>query len=109
MSGHGDLLLRSNGIFSSPQAGDGLPLCVESEAVLAVEVCGTGAGNAGLVASEAEHGQGDGDGYIDTNLAGFKFFLEQRCCGAGLCEDCGSVAVRIGIDQVDGVLGGLNL
>ena len=77
MGGHGDLLLCGDGILSPPQTGDGLPLGVESEAVLAVEVRSTGTSNRLLVTCEAEHGQRDWDGYIDTDLTCLKLLLEQ--------------------------------
>ena len=57
MSGHHDAGLGAHGIFTLPQAGDGLLLSVELQAGLAVEGVGTTTGNTLLVTSEGEHGK----------------------------------------------------
>lgn len=109
MCRHRDLLLRGDSVLCPPETGNGLPLGVESETVLAVEVRGAGAGDALLVAREAEHGQGYGDGHINANLTGFEVLLEQRRRGARLCEDGRTIAVGISIDQVDSFFRGLDV
>lgn len=98
MSGHGDLFLGGEGVLGAPQAGDGLPLGVEADAVLAVEVGHAGSGDGLFVAGKAEHGQGDGDGDVDADLAGLELLLEQARGRAGAGEDGGAVAVGVGVD-----------
>jgi hypothetical protein len=109
MGRHGNLLLRGDSVLSPPETGDGLPLSVESEAVLAVEVRGAGTGDALLVSGEAEHGQRHGDGHIHANLTGLKRLLEQRRRGARLRKYGRTIAVGVGIDQVDSLFCGLDV
>lgn len=109
MSRHGDLFLGSQSILGTPETSDGLPLGVEAKTILAVEVGEAGSGDRGFVAGEAEHGQGDGDGDVDANLAGLEVLLEQGGRGPGAGEDGGAVAVRVGVDQIDGFLRGVDV
>lgn len=109
MSRHRDLLLGCQSILCTPQTGDGLPLGVEAQAVLAVEVGQAGSGDTLLVAGEAEHRQRDGDGHVDADLAGLKFLLEQRRSRAGPGEDGRAVAVGVGVDEVNGLFGGVDI
>lgn len=100
MGGHRDLFLGGDGVLGLPQTGDGLPLGVEAQTVLAVEVAHAGTGDGFLVAGEAEHGQGHWDGDVDTNLAGLELLLEQRRRGSAAGEDGRAVAVRVAVDQI---------
>lgn len=58
-----------------------------------------------LVAGEAEHRQGDGYGNINADLASFDSVHE--CPGRrAICrENCRAIAIRIFIDDVDGLVG----
>ncbi len=105
MGGHRNLLLGGQGILCTPQARHRLPLCVESQTVLAVEVGHSRTGDGLLVSGEAEHGQRHGDGHVDTDLPGLELLLEQGRRGAGAGEDRGAVAVGVRIDQVDRFFG----
>lgn len=98
----------ADSILSTPQAGHGLLLSIEVETRLAVEGVGTAASNALLVSGEGEHGEGHGDGDIDTDLAGFAVLLEAGGGRAGAGEDGGSVAVFILVDEVNGVVEGVD-
>ncbi len=102
MRGHDGLLLDLQGILLAPEAGDGLPLGVEAEAGLAVEGVGAAAGDAGLVAAEAEHGQRHGDGHVDAQLAHVEVALELRRRAAGAREHRRPVAVPVRVDERDG-------
>lgn len=44
--------------------------------------------------------------HIDAKLAGFDFTLESGGGGAGAGEDCGAVAVFVGVDHGDGLVEG---
>jgi len=61
-----------------------------------------------LVAGETEHRQGDGYGDINANLAGFDSVHECPGCRPICRENCRAVAVRIFIDDVDGLVGSIS-
>ena len=73
------------GRFFLPASGDSLPLSVELNCALAVEV--GDAPHAGLVAREREHGKGDGNRQVDSDLTGFDFSLEFTSSVSIACED----------------------
>jgi len=66
-------LLSLLGLFL-PASSNSLPLSVESNCTLPVEV--SGAPHGGLVAGEAEHGKRNWDRKIDSNLTSFDLSLE---------------------------------
>ena len=109
VSRHHDGGLGADRILALPMAGNGLLLCKELQARLAVESVGTAAGDALLVTGEGEHGQRDGDGHVDAQLAGFTFLLEARGGRAGASEDGGTVAVFVGVDEINGVVKRLDI
>jgi hypothetical protein len=102
--GHNYVRLCANSILRLPEASHSLLLGVELHTRLAVESVGSATSDGLLVASEREHGKRDGDGNVDSNLAGLDLLLEasRRCAGA--CEDRGAVAVFICVDEGDGVV-----
>jgi len=104
--GHDDIRLSADSIVRLPEASDSLLLGVELHTGLAVESVGSATSDGLLVAGEREHGEGDRDGNVDSNLAGLDLLLEagRRCAGA--CEDGGAVAVFVGVDEGDGVVEG---
>lgn len=73
------------GRFFLPTSGDSLPLSVELNCALSVEV--RDAPHTGLVSREREHGEGDGDGQVDSNLTGLDFSLEFASSVSIACED----------------------
>ena len=101
---HNHMSLGANRILRLPQASHGLLLRVELQPRLSVEGVGATTSNTLLVTGEREHGQRDGDGHVNANLAGFDVLLEPRGRGARAGEDGGAVAVFVGVDQVDGVV-----
>ena len=105
MRRHSDILLRRNRILRAPKARNSLPLRVEAQSIFPVEIARPCPRHTLLVAREAEHGQRDGDGDVDPQLAGFDLLLEAGGGGAGFGEDGGAVAVFVGVDQVDGFVG----
>lgn len=109
MRRHRNILLRGHRILRLPQTRHRLPLRVEPQSVFTVEVRGTSASHGLLVASKAEHRQGHRDGNIDAQLACFDLFLEETGGGAGAGEDRGAVAVGVGVDEVDGFVGGVDV
>lgn len=104
--GHDDIGLGADSIVRLPEASHSLLLGVELHTGLAVEGVGSATSNGLLVASEGEHGKGDGDGNVDSNLAGLDLLLEASRGCAGACEDGGAVAVFVGVDEGDGVVEG---
>jgi hypothetical protein len=105
MRRHSDILLRRNRILRAPKARNSLPLRVEAQTIFPVEIARPRTRHALLVPREAEHGQRDGDGDVDPQLAGFDLLLEAGGGGAGFGEDGGAVAVFVCVDQVDGFVG----
>lgn len=96
-------------IFAPPKTRHSLLLCIELQALLAVESIGATSGDALLVTREAEHRQGNGDRDVDANLAGLDVFLEAGCGAAGTGENGGAVAVLVGVDKIDGFVNGLDI
>ena len=68
-----------------PASSDCLPLRVELNCALAVEV--RDAPHASLVSSEREHGKRNGNGQIDSNLSSFNLGLVLSRGMSVLCED----------------------
>jgi len=89
-----------------PAGSDGLPLGVELNGTLSVEVSGSPHG--GLVSGEGEHGKGDGDGEVDTDLTGLNLVLELAGDMAVLGEDGGTVTPLVGVHEVDTFLEGVD-
>jgi len=87
-----------------PACGDSLPLGVELNGALAVEVRSTP--HAGLVSSEGEHRKGDRDGQVDADLASFDLRLEFAGSVAISREDSASIAPGVSVDEVDSLLKG---
>ena len=104
--GHNNIRLSADSIIRLPEASHSLLLGVELHTGLAVESVGSATGDGLLVASEREHGEGDGDGNVDSNLAGLDLLLEAGRGCARACEDGGAVAVFVGVDEGDGVVEG---
>lgn len=104
--GHDNIRLLANSILRLPEAGHSLLLGVELHARFAVESVGSATCHGLLVAGEREHGKGDGDGNVDSNLAGLDLLLEasRGCAGSG--EDGGAVSVFVCVDEGDGVVEG---
>lgn len=102
--GHGGLDTRGK-IVLPPVGGDSLALSVETNSILSVEVVGTDEGLLG--ASEGEERQGDGDGQVDSDLAGVDLVLELAGNGTGRGEDGSSVSVGVGVDDLEGLIEGL--
>jgi hypothetical protein len=102
--GHDNIRLRADSILRLPEAGHSLLLGVELHTRLAVESVGSAASHGLLVAGEREHGKGDGNGNVDSDLTGLDLLLEASRGCAGACEDRGTVAVFICVDEGDGVV-----
>ena len=104
-----DTSLLGNSVSALPQSSDSLELSVKVDARLAVESASTATSNTLLVTSEGEHGQRYGDGHIDANLAGLDVAAERLGCRARLGEDGNTVTVFVLVDQIDGVVNGLDV
>jgi hypothetical protein len=57
-----------------------------------------------LIPTPGKHGQRDGDRDIDPNLAYLYFALKSACSCARLCEDGGTVAILVGVDDLYSVV-----
>lgn len=90
--------LGANRILGLPQACDRLLLREELQPRLAVERVRPTTGDTLFVTREREHGQRDGDGDVDADLAGFDVLLEARGRGARAREDGRAVAVLVLVD-----------
>ena len=84
-------------------------LSIELQTRFSVKGACTAAGNALLISGERKHGQGHGDGHVDTQLAGFDVLLESGGGGAGGGEDGGAVAVFVCVCECDGVVEGVDV
>lgn len=100
-SSHRGWLLKLSSIFSSPKRRDSLPLGIESETVFSVEVEQSRSSNTSLVTSKGEHGKGNGDRDINSNLSGLNTLLKVCCARSGLGKDHCAVAPFVTIDKVD--------
>lgn len=100
-SSHRSWLLKVSSILSSPQRRNSLPLCIEPDAVLSIEVKHSGSSNTSLVTSEGEHGKGDRDGNINSNLTGLNTLLEVRRARSGLGKDDCAVAPFVAVDNIN--------
>ena len=98
MRRHRHIRLQCHRILTPPQTRNSLPLRIEPQSILPVKVTYTTTRNTLLVACKTEHGQWDRDGHVDSDLAGFDVALEAAGGGAGSGEDCGAVAVFVGVD-----------
>ena len=99
--GHGGLDTRRK-VVVPPVGSDSLALSVETNTILSVEVVGTDEGLLGT--SEGEERQGDGDGQVDSNLAGIDLVLELTSSSTRRGEDSSSVSVGVGIDDLEGLV-----
>lgn len=106
---HGNISLVGNSIGGAPHAGDRLELGVEVDAGLSVERAGTAAGDGSLVASEAEHGEGDRDGHVNADLTGLDAAAEGLGRGAAAGEDGDAVTVLVRVDEIDGLVERVNV
>lgn len=109
MRRHSHILLRRDRILHAPKARHSLPLRIEPQPILTIEVTSSSSRNGLLVAREPEYGQRDGNGNVDTQLASFDLLLEPRGSGAGFREDGSAVAVLVGVDELDGFIGGFDV
>lgn len=100
-SSHRGWLLKLSSIFSSPKRRDSLPLCIESDTILAVEVEQSRSRHASLVTGEGEHGKRNGDGNVNSNLSRLNALLEVCCARSRLGEDDCAVAPFVAIDYVN--------
>jgi len=85
-----------------PRRGDCLPLRVEVEACLSIEV--EVATDGLLVPCEGEHWQGNWDWHIHSHLTTFDLIhkLSGSCTAAR--EDGSAVAILVFVDELDGVI-----
>ncbi len=86
--------LRLSGLLL-PASSDGLPLSVELNSALAIEV--RGAPHAIFVTSEAEHGQGNRNRKVDTDLTSVDLSLELASGVAILGENSCTVAPSVSV------------
>jgi hypothetical protein len=105
MRRHGNLLLSRNRILTLPQTRHSLPLRIEVDSTLAVEIARPATRHRLLVPREAEHRQRHRNRDINTQLAGLDLLLELGSGGARLCEDGRSIAVGVGVDESNGFIG----
>jgi hypothetical protein len=84
-------------------------LSVKPETILAIEVGCASTSDRLLVASETEHGKRNRNGNVDAKLTGLELLLKQCSRCTGTSEDSSAVAVRVGVDEVDGIFCGLNI
>lgn len=101
--------LLGHSVAALPQGSDSLQLSVEVDSRASVESAGTATGNRLLVTGEREHGQRDGDGHIDTNLSGLNVATEGLGRRSRLGEDGDSVTVLVLVNQLNGVINGLDV
>ena len=99
--------LSANNILVLPAGGDGLDLSVEVDGGLSVEVSGSDEGGAG--SGEAEEGERYRDGHVDTNLSDINLVLEFASGSSRAGEDCSSISVGVGVDQLNGLFQGINI
>src|SRR5690606_35281427 len=86
-------------VIIEPARGNGLGLGIEQDHLLAVwaQIAQLGATRA----AEGEQRYRHRDRHVDTDLADVDIFLEAPRDAAGAGEDRGTVAVRVGVDDVD--------
>lgn len=89
-----------------PEGGGGLALGVELDTGLSVE--GDVTEERALGARPVEHGEGNGDGNVDTNLSGLGLLLELAASGTRVGEDGGTVSVPVLVDDLDSLVHGLS-
>lgn len=87
-----------------PSGGDGLPLGVELNGSLSVEV-GSSPHRA-LVSSEGEHWEWDWDWEVDSDLSSFNLVLEFSSVGSRSSEDSNTVSVLVSVNDLDGLING---
>lgn len=58
-----------------------------------------------LVAGKTEHRQGNGYGYVNADLTGFDSVHECPGCRAVCRENRRTVAVKVPVDDIDGLVG----
>lgn len=108
-SRHSNIALGANHILGLPQTRHGLPLRVEPQTVLSIEVTCPSSSNRLLVSSEGEHRQRHRNRHVNTQLAGLHLLLEARRGRAGSCEDSCTVTVGVVVDQLDRFVDGLDV
>jgi hypothetical protein len=93
--------------FGVPVSSNSLCLSEELNSLSAIEVEVTTEGSAR--ASEGNHRERNRDRDVDTNLTDIDFMLEFASCSAASSEDGGTVTVRVGVDELDGVFESVDL
>jgi len=83
-----------------PSGGDGLPLGVELDGTLSVEVGGSPHG--ALVSSEGEHWEWNWDWEVDSNLSSLDLVLELSSVGSASCENSNTISILVSVDDLDG-------
>lgn len=106
MCWHRNLFFRCYCILRPPQACHSLPLRVEINTTLAVEIACATTGYRLLVSGEAEHWQWDWNRDINALLAGLDLFLEARCGCTGAGKNRCAVAIGVGVDERDSFVDG---
>jgi hypothetical protein len=92
--------------FFFPPCSDGFELGIEPNTVLAVEVEVSSEGS--LATSEGEHGEGNGDRDVHTNLSNFHLILELSSSGSRSGEDSSTITPSIAVNEVDTFLEGVD-
>ena len=89
-----------------PSRSNGLPLSVESNSSLSVEVCGTP--HACLISGEREHGQRNWERQVDSHLSGFDFMLELSGVTSRAGKDRDTISESVTVKNIDTFLKGIN-
>ena len=100
---------RLNRILRPPQTSHSLLLRIKRQPWLPIKRIRTPTRNTLLIPCKAKHGQRHGNRHIDSNLACLEILLEAGSGGTGAGEDCGAVTVFVGVDEGDGVVGGVDV
>lgn len=100
-SGHRSWLLKLSSILSSPQRRNSLPLCIEPDTILSIEVKHSRSSNTSLVTSEGEHGKGNGDRNVNSNLTRLDTLLEVSRARSGLGKDDCTITPFVAVDKIN--------
>jgi len=85
-----------------PSGSDGLPLRVEIDGTLTVEV--SGSPHRFLISSKAEHWKWYWNSKVNSNLTGFDLMLELSGGGSGFSHNRNTISKLVCVDQIDGFL-----
>ena len=91
-----------NRILRPPQTSHRLRLRIKINPTLPIKRTNPPTRHTLLISGKTKHRQWNRDGHIDTDLAGFDFFLEAPGRGARAGEESDAVAVFVGVDERDG-------